>query len=67
MPLKHEQQYFETLKRIASFDPPERLRRNSEKNYGLSYEEALEYAYENMREAAREAIRGRRMPFERSI
>lgn len=66
MPLKHEQQYFETLKRIASFQTPEQLRRKSEKQYGLNYEEALEYAYENMREAAREAVRGRRMPHERN-
>lgn len=36
------------LTRIKHYDSPDRLRKNSEKTYGLEFEEALEYAYENM-------------------
>jgi hypothetical protein len=36
------------LKRIKNYDSPEKLRRNSEKEYGLEFEEAIEMAYENM-------------------
>jgi hypothetical protein len=60
----NEARYWAALKRISSFDRPEKLRRNSEKSYGLEYSEALEYAYENVIEAAKSAIRGRRKPKE---
>ena len=46
------------LKRIASYDPPERLARRSEKDYGLSPEEAIEMAYENVIQEAKNAIKG---------
>lgn len=36
------------LGRIKKYDSTEKLRRSSEKNFGLEYEEALEMAYENM-------------------
>lgn len=49
---------YKALKRISSYQSPESLRRNSEKNYGLDYEEALEMAYENVIEEAKFAIKG---------
>ena len=40
--MSHEQLYFDTLKRIAKgYQSPERLRCNADKEYGVSYEEAL--------------------------
>lgn len=48
-----------TLKRIATqYRTPEQLERDAEKRLGLSYEEALEMAYENVRDDARIAVRG---------
>lgn len=57
-----EAKFAQALDRIRSYDSPERLRRHCEKDYGLAYEEALELAYENMREEARAALRGYRPP-----
>ncbi len=57
-----EQKMYAALKRIASYSPPERLRKTSESDYGLSPEEALEYAYENVLTEAKNAIRGMRAP-----
>jgi hypothetical protein len=54
--------YYDTLKRIAAYDTVERLRRRAEKDYGLSFNEALEYAYDSVREEARQAIKGKRRP-----
>lgn len=45
------------LETIARYDSPERLRRASEKRYGLEYGEALEMAYENVQAEARVALR----------
>lgn len=58
--IDREALYYDTLKRIASYDSPERLRKRSERDYGLPFEEALEMAYDNIREEARLAIRGKR-------
>lgn len=58
----NEQLYYETLKRITRYSSVERLRRGSEKNYGLPFAEALEYAYENVIGEAECAIRGKRRP-----
>ena len=57
-----EQKMFDILKEISSYQSPGRLRRNSEKEYGLDYEEALEMAYENVILAAKFAITGMRRP-----
>lgn len=51
-----------TLKEISKYQSPEKLRRQSEKQYGLSYEEALEMAYENVIEAAKRAVAGIKKP-----
>lgn len=57
-----EQQMFDALKRITQYEPLERLERVCEKQYGLTYHEALEMAYDNMRIEAQQAIRGMRRP-----
>lgn len=48
------------LKRINKYQSPERLRKSSEREYGLEYEEALEMAYENVLSEARDALKGAR-------
>lgn len=49
----------ETLKKIASgYQTPDQLRRDSEKEYGLEFEEAIEYAYENIQCEAKSAVKG---------
>lgn len=51
------------LKRITQYQSPERLRKNSWKDWGLDDgNEALEYAYENVLSEAKNAIRGVRLP-----
>lgn len=50
-----------TLKRIASYEAPDRLRRNADMRYGLDGDEAVEMAYENMQQEARNAVRGVRV------
>lgn len=52
--------YYDALKRITMYDKPERLRSRSERDYGLSGDEALEMAYENVLNEARIAIKGKR-------
>lgn len=52
---------FDALKRIAAYDPPERIRRNSERDYGLDADEAIEYAYENVICEAKHATKGVRI------
>lgn len=40
------------------YETPEKLRKKSEQNYGLYYEEALEMAYGNIQDEARQTIKG---------
>lgn len=58
----NEQRYFDALKRITKYAPPDNLRRHSEQVYGLPFEEALEYAYENVISEATAAVKGKRRP-----
>lgn len=59
----NEQRYFDALKRIASYQSPERLKKNSWDDWGLDDgNEALEYAYENVLLEARAALKNRRRP-----
>ncbi len=60
--MEREQRLFDALKRISQYDVPDRLRRSCEKSYGLSYEETLEMAYDNVLIEAKNAIRGMRRP-----
>lgn len=60
-----QQRIYDTLKRIAhGYQTTGQLRRGAERNraYGLEYHEALEYAYENMQQDAKDAIKGLRRP-----
>jgi hypothetical protein len=56
-----EMKLLATLQMIARYDDPERLRRTAEKRYGLTGDEALEMAYENVLSHARTAVRGHRL------
>lgn len=62
MSAEHEDKFYRALKRIAAYMSPERLRRQAEREYGLSYEEALEMAYDNIQGEAHAALRGYRRP-----
>lgn len=44
MSTANELQYFDALRRITQYQSPDQLRRNSEREYGLDFNEALEYA-----------------------
>jgi hypothetical protein len=59
----NEQHYYDVLKHIAkNYQTSEQLRRTAEKDYGLDAEEAIEYAYDNVRWDAERAIKGKRRP-----
>ena len=62
MTKKQKQQFNEMLRALrtisTAYYTPDQLRRNSEKEYGLEYEEALEMAYENIQILAKEVSRG---------
>ncbi len=48
-----------TLKRIATgYKTPEQLRRGAEREYGIAADEAIEYAYENIQQEAKNAVKG---------
>ena len=55
------QRLFDALKTIASYNSPERVRRDAPA-MGLDENEAVEMAYENVLQEARSAIRGMRRP-----
>ena len=52
-----EARLLHSLKTIAAYMPPDRLRRDSEKLYGFTYHEALENAYDNVRFEALQAVK----------
>jgi hypothetical protein len=60
--MSHEQLYYDTLRRITKYMTTERLERCAEKEYGVGYLEALEMAYDNMREEATTALFRKRRP-----
>lgn len=53
-----EQKLYDALKRISSYDSAQKLHKCAEKSFGLSPEEVIEFAYENVRNEAAEAIKG---------
>ena len=53
---------YEALKRITRYQTPSQLRRSSGKQWGLGYEEAMEYAYENIQQEAKDGLKGVRLP-----
>lgn len=60
--LQREQRLYDALKRITRYLGPDKLRRVSERKYGLDGDEAIEMAYENVLNEARSAISGLRRP-----
>ncbi len=50
------------LKRIVAYQTPARMRRDSGKDWGLPYVEAMEFAYENIQQEAKNGLRGVRVP-----
>lgn len=62
MSIEREQRLYDALKRIASYTPPEKLRKHSQRVYGLDGEEAIEMAYENVIQEAKNATKGMRRP-----
>lgn len=57
-----EERFHAALVRISKYLPPEQLHRRSEKLYGLPPDEAIEMAYENVIEEAKQALKGYRKP-----
>lgn len=53
---------YTALKRITCYDPPAKLRKRAQRDYGLDGDEAIEYAYENVLEEAKQGIKGVRLP-----
>jgi hypothetical protein len=53
---------YDALKEITQYQSPERLRRDSLKDWGVPYPAALEGAYENILYTAKMAIKGVRLP-----
>ncbi len=63
--MSNERQYYDALKTIAKgYDSSDRLRRDSQKAFGLEFAEALEYAYDNIQSLAALAIKGKKRPKE---
>lgn len=59
----NEQRYFDALRTISrNYDTAEQVIRNAERRYGLDGFEALQMVYENIQNAAENAIRGKRRP-----
>ena len=48
----------EALQRIVRYQSPARLRRDSRKQWGVDFEEALEMAYENIQQEAKDGLKG---------
>jgi hypothetical protein len=59
----YDQMYW-ALRRITKYTTPAQIRRSSQKQYGLGYEECLEYAYENVLGEAKTGLRRVQKPKE---
>ncbi len=53
---------FLALSRIKRYQSAAYMRRHSEGDWGLNYQETLEYAYENVQGEARNGLKGVRRP-----
>jgi hypothetical protein len=62
--MSNEQRYFDALRKITRYQTVEQLRKHGQKDWGLPFEEVLEYSYENVIQEAKNAVRGRRRPKE---
>lgn len=54
--------FYWALFAITRYQSPDRLHATAEKQYGLSGDEAVECAYENVLETATQALKGKRKP-----
>ena len=54
--------FWRALHTISKYMPPRELVAKSERVYGLPPDEAIEYAYENVLNTAKGAIKGTRRP-----
>ncbi len=60
MTVNYEARFHGALRRIVAYMTSDQLRRKAETLYGVSYEEALEMAYDNVRGEAVAALKGYR-------
>jgi hypothetical protein len=58
----YEARFATALKEIASYMTPDQHRRHAERQYGLSPEESMEMAIDNMLDTAKQALKGYRPP-----
>ena len=57
---------YAALRRITKYQTVPQLQRSAGKDYGLEFTEALEYAYENVIQEAKNGIKGVRLPRNKS-
>lgn len=60
--LEERDRFWRALHTISKYMPPRELVAKSERIYGLPPDEAIEYAYENVINTAKGAIKGTRKP-----
>ena len=60
--LEERDRFWRALHPISQYMPPRELQTKSERVYGLPPSEATEYAYENVLNTAKGAIKGTRRP-----
>lgn len=60
----NEMNFYTALKTISKFYSPARLKRESNSEYGLDSDEAIEMAYENVISIAKKAIKNTRNKYE---
>ena len=60
--LRERDRFWQALHTISRYMPPRELQTKSERVYGLPPSEATEYAYENVINTAKGAIKGTRRP-----
>ena len=56
------EQMYRALKRITKYQTTDQMRRSSDRDWGLPYEECLGMAYENIQGEAKTALKGVRKP-----
>lgn len=52
---------YSALKTITKYQSAEKLRKDSKKEWGLDFTEAIEMSYENIQQTAKDAIKGIRI------
>ena len=52
---------YSALKTITQYQSPEKLRKDSKKEWGVDFTDAIEMSYENIQQTAKDAIKGIRI------